>query len=107
LILEAAMQHLEAGRINDGAAFEHVYEDLMHRYRHRLAAVGGGEEDGFDGLDPETYMRLRAISAGALQAERRTLIGLRDGGRIGDDTLRKLERELDLAETRYQGISKE
>ncbi|GGA63420.1 hypothetical protein GCM10011507_13830 [Edaphobacter acidisoli] len=33
---------------------------------------------------------------------RRTLIGLRDQGRIGDDTLRKLERELDLSEARYQ-----
>jgi hypothetical protein len=32
------------------------------------------------------------------------LIQLRDRGRIGDDVLRTLERELDLAETQYQGI---
>ena len=82
---------------------EHVYDDLMHRYRHRLAAVGGGEDDGSDGLGRETYARLRAISAGALKAERRTLIALRDEGRIGDDTLRKIEREIDLAATRYEG----
>ena len=41
----------------------------------------------------------------ALQAERRTLIGLRDKGRIGDDVLRTMERELDLAYSRYEGGS--
>jgi monovalent cation/hydrogen antiporter len=107
LVLEAAIGHLEAGRQSDGHDYEHVYDDLMHRYRHRLAAVGGGEEDGLDGLDRDTYIRLRQISASALQAERRTLIALRDQGRIGDETLRKMERELDLAETRYRGTPNE
>jgi Na+/H+ antiporter len=107
LVLEAAINHLEAGRQSDGHSYEHVYDDLMHRYRHRLAAVGGVEEDGLDGLDRDTYSRLRQISASALQAERRTLIALRDQGRIGDETLRKMERELDLAETRYRGTPNE
>jgi len=105
LALEAARAHLEAERVHSAAEFDHVYEDLIHRYRHRLAAVGGGEGEDLKGLDRETYTRLRAISAGALQTERRTLIGLRDRGRIGDDTLRRLERELDLAEARYQGTA--
>jgi len=39
---------------------------------------------------------------GALRAERRTLIELRDRAKIGDDVLRTMERELDLAESRYQ-----
>jgi len=30
------------------------------------------------------------------------LISLRDRARIGDDVLRTIERELDLAESRYQ-----
>ena len=105
LALEAAMAHLEAERVHSAAEFDHVYEDLIHRYRHRLAAVGGGDGEDLRGLDRETYTRLRAISAGALQTERRTLIGLRDRGGIGDDTLRRLERELDLAEARYQGTA--
>jgi len=102
LVLESAMTHLEAARAKDGLEMEHVYDDLMHRYRHRLAAVGG-EDGGSDGLGRETYARLRVISAGALKAERRTLIALRDEGKIGDDTLRKIEREIDLAATRYEG----
>jgi CPA1 family monovalent cation:H+ antiporter len=39
---------------------------------------------------------------GALGAERQTLLGLRERARIGDDVLRTMERELDLAESRYQ-----
>lgn len=106
LSLEAAVTHLETGRGQSGPELDHIYDDLLHRYRHRLAAVcGNGDER--DGLGHETYMQLRAISTDALRAERRTLIGLRDQGKIGDDTLRKLERELDLAEARYQGLSNE
>jgi CPA1 family monovalent cation:H+ antiporter len=66
--------------------------------------MSAGEEESVDGLGQEAYSRLREIAEGALQAERRTLIGLRDRGRIGDDVLRTLERELDLAESQYQGI---
>ena len=39
---------------------------------------------------------------GAVQAERRAIIRLRDEGRISDDVLRTMERELDLEESRYQ-----
>jgi monovalent cation/hydrogen antiporter len=38
-----------------------------------------------------------------LQAERSAVIGLRDQGRIDDETLRLVERELDLEEQRLQG----
>ena len=55
-----------------------------------------------DGMDEATYSELRRIAAGALQAERRTLISLRDRAKISDDILRAMERELDLAESRYQ-----
>jgi monovalent cation/hydrogen antiporter len=103
IVLRAAMHHLEEGRKRDGRDAEHLYDDLIHRYRHKLAAVGGGEEGDLEAIDMETMTRLRSILEDALQAERRTLISLRDKGRIGDDVLRTMERELDLAETRYQG----
>jgi monovalent cation/hydrogen antiporter len=103
IVLRAAMHHLEEGRKRDGRDAEHLYDDLIHRYRHKLAAVGGGDEGDLEAIDSETMTRLRSILEDALQAERRTLISLRDKGRIGDDVLRTMERELDLAETRYQG----
>ncbi len=102
LVLTAAMQFLEEGRKKSGAGAGHLYDDVLHRYRHRLAAVTAGTEGGADGMDGDSYSRLRSILEGALQAERRTLIGLRDEGRIGDDVLRSMERQLDLAESRYR-----
>jgi monovalent cation/hydrogen antiporter len=102
IVLVAAIHHLEAGRKAEGENIEHLYDDLLHRYRHRLAALTSGTEGSVDGLDGETYARLQRIAMDALQAERRTLIGLRERARIGDDVLRTIERELDLAESRYQ-----
>jgi monovalent cation/hydrogen antiporter len=102
IVLVAAIHHLEEGRKMEGESVEHLYDDLLHRYRHRLAAVTSGSEGSVDGLDGETYARLQHIAMDALQAERRTLIGLRERARIGDDVLRTIERELDLAESRYQ-----
>jgi monovalent cation/hydrogen antiporter len=105
IVLKSAIRFLEEGRKTCTGPAVHLYDDLIHRYRHKLAHVTTGEEENVDGLDQEAYSRLRQIAEGALGAERRTLIALRDKGRIGDDVLRTLERELDLAETQYQGIS--
>src|SRR5216683_1406819 len=103
-VLKSAIRYLEEGRRSSDGPVTHLYDDLVHRYRHKLAHMSAGEEESVDGLDQEAYSRLRVIAEGALQAERRTLIELRDRGRISDDVLRTLERELDLAETQYQGI---
>jgi Na+/H+ antiporter len=103
-VLKSAIRYLEEGRRNSDGPVTHLYDDMVHRYRHKLAHVSAGEEESVDGLDQDAYSRLRVIAEGALQAERRTLIQLRDRGRISDDVLRTMERELDLAETQYQGI---
>ena len=101
-MLHEALAYLEEGRATDDDSFAHVYDDLEHRYRHRLAAI-----DGVDATSDEhehssaTYSRLREIAQGAVQAERRAMIRLRDEGLISDDALRTMERELDLQEIRY------
>jgi CPA1 family monovalent cation:H+ antiporter len=104
IVLKSAIRYLEEGRKNSGGPVAHLYDDLVHRYRHKLAHVSESADESVDGLGKEAYSQLRLIAGGALQAERRTLIGLRDRGRISDDVLRTLERELDLAESQYQGI---
>jgi monovalent cation/hydrogen antiporter len=103
-VLKSAVKYLEEGRKTCTGPALHLYDDLIHRYRHKLAHVSLGTEESVDGLGQEEYSRVRSIAEGALQAERRTLIGLRDKGRISDDVLRTMERELDLAESQYQGI---
>src|SRR5271170_6472824 len=104
IVVKSAIKYLEEGRKNSDGPVVHLYDDLMHRYRHKLSLISAGGEQSVDGLGEEAYSQLRTIAEGALQAERRTLIGLRDRGRIGDDVLRTLERELDLANAQYQGI---
>ena len=47
---------------------------------------------------PEHHERLSRISRELLRLERQTAIRLRNEGRINDETLRQLERELDLRE---------
>ncbi len=104
IVVKSAIKYLEEGRKSSSGPVQHLWDDMLHRYRHKLSLISAGGEQSVDGLGEEAYSRLRTIAEGALEAERRTLIGLRDGGRIGDDVLRTLERELDLANAQYQGI---
>jgi CPA1 family monovalent cation:H+ antiporter len=53
--------------------------------------------------DPGLNRRLRDISRELARVERNTAIRLRDEGRINDDVLRQIERDLDLEEARLQG----
>ena len=94
---EAALQYLEEQRGHDRPEFAAVYEDLMLHYQHRLASLqpGDGNEGQVD------YQGRRAeLARDAMRVERETAIGLRDEGRINDEVLRRMERELDLADSR-------
>ncbi|ADW70279.1 Na+/H+ antiporter [Granulicella tundricola] len=104
--LNAAIAYLEQDQASQGDRFAHIYEDLIHRYRHRLAAVGGPtEDDPNHRLDGATYERLRHIAAGAIHAERNTMITLRNQGHLSDEALRKMEHELDLQQSRYEAAN--
>jgi monovalent cation/hydrogen antiporter len=78
-------------------------DDLIHlrsHYAQKLetltAVMDGSGNERFDGHAP-VQQRLRQE---VLAAERAAVIGLRDRGRIDDETLRLVERELDLEEQR-------
>lgn len=101
LALKEALRYLEARRQGKSEAFAHAYDDLIDRYEHRLAEVT--EDDTEQGATKsQVYQTLMHAAQGALEAERRTIIRLRDEGAISDDVLRKLERVLDLEESKYQ-----
>lgn len=102
IALEEAIAHLEEGRKNRGDAYFHAFDDLLDRYQHRLADVDSGHDDSHEDHGSHTYRQVVDAAEGAVQAERRAIIRLRDEGRISDDVLRTLERELDLEESRYQ-----
>ncbi len=105
-VLYAGISYLERGRAEDvGGGAAHAYDDLLHRYHHRLEAVQPEEHGGAEVSPSSMDQKRREIARGAVHAERRELIRLRDEGRIDDEVLRKLERELDLTEAREQAES--
>jgi monovalent cation/hydrogen antiporter len=96
----AALEHIKKTRA-DG--YTHhltaAYQDAISRYKRRLAAITG-ENFTAHGIDSEDQAHFVELSRQLLLIERDTAVKLRDEGRINDEVLRQLERELDLNETR-------
>jgi Na+/H+ antiporter len=99
LAIEEALAQLHKGRGDATGDEVHAFDDLIHRYEHRLGAVS----DAHEPEDAENYRRLQELSRRAAQAERSVLIRLRDQGNISDEVLRSVERDLDLTESRQGG----
>src|SRR5438132_7237290 len=98
IVLEKALQHVEEARRKDRPEFAPIYDDLAQHYRQRLAVLAGDPE-GEDG--PIAHdRRARDLERELLRVERDTAVGLRDAGRINDEVLRQIERDLDLREAR-------
>ncbi len=95
IVIEAALSHLNDAREKDRAESAALYEDLTTHYHQRLASLQPG-----GGGDIADHERQLEVSLEALRAEREAAIRLRDEGRINDEVLRRIERELDLNESR-------
>ena len=79
-----------------------TFNDLLDRYRHKLEHVAEGHDE--NGENVHIYKRLLEVSEGAVQAERKALLQLQEEGRISDDVVRTIERELDLEDSRYRAV---
>jgi Na+/H+ antiporter len=99
LVLEKTLARLEEVRRNDPSAIAEVYDDVEQHYKHRLASVSAVTHEQ-DQIRAEHYFRSLDLSRTLLEVERNAALRLRDEGRITDETLRELEREQDLNETR-------
>lgn len=96
-VTEAALAYLEEAKKKAGDNSAALYDDLIQHYSNRLASL---ETDGVD--TTSEHHRYIELSLEALRVERATAIRLRDDGRINDAVLRRLERELDLSESRVE-----
>jgi NhaP-type Na+/H+ or K+/H+ antiporter len=100
-VAEAAL-----ARIEELAAEEWVREDTAERvrglYNYRRSRFGarfdGGDEDGIE----ERSVAYQRLMRELLRAQRRTLIELRAEGKIGDEAMHRIERDLDLEESRLE-----
>jgi Na+/H+ antiporter len=108
---EHAQAHLVAARaalsrLDELANEAWVPQDTLTYLRSHYAkklrtlteAIDGAGNERFDGHAPVKQRLQQEV----LTAERAAVIGLRDQGRIDDETLRLVERELDLEEQRLQ-----
>lgn len=109
-VLSAAIAAIEKAPASMDEPELHDVEDLLHRYKHRLEAItvfdrishSPGSVDEQAQITSERHHRRSELIRQIIAVERRTLLELRDEGTAGDDVLRRLERELDLTETRYE-----
>jgi monovalent cation/hydrogen antiporter len=101
IMAEAALNHLErTGREAEPEAAL-LFNDLKEHYRRKLLSLPNNGESG-DEADAEAYKQFLELSLDLLRVERETAVQLRNNGRINDEVLRQLLRELDLSEIRYQ-----
>lgn len=101
-MLKAAIAHLEEIEPGQRPEDDWVVDDLKHHYRKRLDLVKG---IGNSRKRPErgaSYEDYRLLSHELRRIERAALSELRDRNEINDETLRALERELDLQDVRFE-----
>ena len=100
IVTQAAVSHLEGAKSRDNDRFREVYDDLVNHYSQRLASLKVDTTPG-EATDHERHM---ALSLETWRIERETAIRLRNEGRINDAVLRRIERELDLNESRLTSL---
>jgi CPA1 family monovalent cation:H+ antiporter len=98
IVLQAALDHLETTKEKRPEVTSEVLDDLIGHYQHRLAFI---QPDGDNEVHALHHSSFQEISRETAQIERETAIQLRNEGRINDQVLRRIERELDLDESRY------
>jgi CPA1 family monovalent cation:H+ antiporter len=97
LMVEAALSYLHSERERDAASLADVYEEIEHRYEHRLSALEAHLRDPES--DEVTHVvRYKQLMHELVRIERQTAISLRNQGKLNDEVLRRIEHELDLSE---------
>jgi CPA1 family monovalent cation:H+ antiporter len=106
LMAQAAINYLERISAEAEPGLAALYEDLKGHYEYRLSSLARGEDgNAHEAGGAALYARFLELSLELLRIERETAIQLRNNGRINDEVLRQLQRELDLSETRYRESS--
>ena len=99
-LAEAAIARLEAVGTEDWTRDDTIerVRGMFDYRRRRFAAHTGGDEDG-DAYEERTATYIRLMYE-LFDAQRDELIGLRNSGEISDEVRRRVERDLDLEESR-------
>jgi CPA1 family monovalent cation:H+ antiporter len=99
-MLRGALDYLESIESDKARPDEAVWLDVMQHYKERYAMVDGPPKDVKDPTSGQ-WAQMYDLNNKVRAAERATLVKMRYEDRISDHVLRKLERELDLLDTRF------
>jgi hypothetical protein len=99
-MLRGALDYLESIESDATRPDEAVWLDVMQHYKERYAMVDGMPKDVNDPTSGQ-WVQMYDLNNRVRAAERSTLAKMRYEDRISDHVLRKLERELDLLDTRF------
>jgi Na+/H+ antiporter len=97
-VLEAAVTYLETTKLEREEVPDHIFDDIIGHYQHRLASLQPAQADQEHVAHHYSFVELTRETA---RIEREAAVRLRDEGRINDQVLRKIQRELDLAESSF------
>ena len=99
---EAAVDFIEQKALE-----EQLHEEIMVRVRaeycDRIAQLNACAQESANPSGEIATPIYQRLQHGALQIERRTIIALRNSQQINDEALRRIQRDLDLAEARLTG----
>jgi CPA1 family monovalent cation:H+ antiporter len=79
-----------------------LIDQMRVRFQHATEHLVHDHEWGDPPMDQE-QIEHAAIRQAVIDAQRVAIIDMRDRGVIGDEALRRVERELDLEELRAEG----
>ena len=73
----------------------------MYEFRRRRFKVRAGKLDDEDGIE-ERSLSYQRLMHELYDVQRQALVELRNGGQISNDVMHRIERELDLEESRLE-----
>jgi CPA1 family monovalent cation:H+ antiporter len=102
LIANTVLAYLE--NLAREAKSEHapIYEDMTRHYRARATLLATGGERTKQKREVAVARYERNLTQELRALERSTAVSLRNEDKINDELLRRIERELDLIEARFQ-----
>ena len=98
-ILESALEEIDRSREGAAPELAEVYEHLAVHYHERLEELRDEIDQDRDSSSTSSF-QYRQLAQNLVAFERQVALRLRREGSISDDTLRLLERELDVNEIR-------
>ncbi len=98
----AALDRLEELAVEDWTLDDTIERVRgMFEFRHRRVKVRAGKIEDEEGIEDRSLAYQRLVRE-LLQAQRQAIVRLRNQGQISNDVMHRVERELDLEDTRLE-----